>query len=71
MPTQILKEIKSRIEEETRQPQELYSELRMLGMQMVLTQTLTKAQVVGFCSDMIKLYDALRPKEKLKQETGS
>ena len=60
MAAQILREIKVRIEGETRKPEQLYSELRSLGAQMVLTNTLTKDQVVHFCSAMVSLYLRLK-----------
>lgn len=64
MPTQILKDIKNRVEEETRSPQQIYSELRFAGAQMMLTNTITRGQVVGFCAGLIKLYDMLSPKSQ-------
>lgn len=61
MPTQILKEIRSKIDAETRSSQELYMELRNTGLQMVFTNRISREQVVGFCADLIKLYDQLKP----------
>ena len=64
MAAQILKEIKARIEGDTRKPEQLYNELRGLGAQMVLTNTLTRDQVIHFCSAMISLYKRLQPKSE-------
>lgn len=63
MSTQVLKEIRSRIDAETRSPQVIYSELQAIGAQMVVMRVLSREQVVRFCAGLIKLYDQLRPKE--------
>lgn len=62
MPTQVLKEIKSKIDAETRPPQVIYSELRAMGVQMMLMNAISREQVVAFCAGLIKLYDQLKPK---------
>ena len=60
----ILTEIQNRINKETRSPSDLYTELRQLGAQMVITNVIGRAQVVTFCSSLIKLYELLSPKEE-------
>lgn len=69
MSTQILKEIKSRIEEETRTYPELYTELKFVVGEMMFFRSLNKAQVVACCSNLIKIYELLQPKKT--QETDS
>lgn len=63
MPTQVLKEIKSRIDAETRSWPTLFSEMKIMVAQMLFMRTLTKDQVVAFCADMIKMYDQLSKKD--------
>ena len=64
MPAQILKEIKSRIDAETRTPQDIYMGLRNTGLQMIFTHSVSREQVVSFCAGLIKLYDQLKPQQE-------
>ena len=57
MVTQILKEIRVRLEGETRKPATLYKELYGIAGHMMLMGTLTKDEVVKFCSNMISMYE--------------
>ena len=59
----ILTEIQNRINKETRPSSDLSIELKQLGFQMMVTNSVGKAQVVMFCSDLIKLYENLTSKE--------
>ena len=53
---EIMKEIQTRIENENRPSETLYQEIKGLGLQMFMTNTLNKEQVIIFCSDLVKLY---------------
>lgn len=70
MRAQLLKEIKSRLESDSRSPQELCQALQFLGMQMFLdmskTRTLKHEQVVSFCAGLIKLYADLTPAPQIQ-----
>lgn len=55
----LIQEIQARLEKESRSPQELYNEVRQLGVQMAITNNLGKTQVVMFCSSLLKLYELL------------
>ena len=68
MPAQILKEIKSRIDAETRTPQDIYMGLRNTGLQMIFNHSVSSEQVVSFCAGLIKLYDQFKPQQ---QEPGT
>ena len=57
----ILEEIQARMDKENRTPNELYAELRQLGLQMMVLNTIGKEQVVMFCSSLVKLYELLKP----------
>ena len=52
----MLEAVKERIGKEQRQPKELYTELKQMGMAMFFTNTMSKDQVIAFCADMLKLY---------------
>lgn len=54
----ILDEIRNRITCEKRTPAELYSTMRQIVMQMLITQSMNREQVVSFCSSMIRLYQS-------------
>lgn len=63
---EILDEIQHRIESESRLSGELVSTLRQLGTYMFITGTITKEQVVTFCSSLIKLYNNTKEKYDAK-----
>ena len=63
---EILDEIQHRIESESRSSGELVSTLRQLGTYMFITGTITKEQVVTFCSSLIKLYNNTKEKYDAK-----
>ena len=56
---ELLNAVKERIGKEARQPKELYAELKQMGAAMFFTNTMSKEQVIAFCSDMVKLYLSL------------
>lgn len=70
MRAQLLREIKSRLESDSRSPQELCQALQFMGMQMFMqmmkSRTLTHEQVVGFCAGLIKLYADLQPAPQIQ-----
>lgn len=53
---EILKEIESKIENDNRSPEEIYAMIKQLGTYMLMTNTLSKENVIQFCSSLIKLY---------------
>lgn len=55
----MLEEIKRRLENETRQPAELFESLRGEGMKMFLTRKLNQEQVIGCCVALISMYEQL------------
>lgn len=57
---EILKEIQSKLENDTRTPQEMYSMLKQLGLYMFTTNTISKDNVVLFCSTLLGMYDKLK-----------
>lgn len=63
---EILEEIQHRIESESRSSSELVSTLRQLGTYMFITGTITKEQVVTFCSSLINLYNNTKEKYDAK-----
>jgi len=63
---EILEEIQHRIDSESRSSSELVSTLRQLGTYMFVTGTITKEQVVTFCSSLIKLYNNTKEKYDAK-----
>jgi hypothetical protein len=56
---ELLNAVKERIGKEARQPKELYAELKQMGLMMFMSNTMSKDQVIAFCSDMLKLYLSL------------
>ena len=59
----LLKQIQTKIEEDTRSSEEIYSMLKQLGTYMFMTNTLSRDNVILFCSSLIKLYLNLKLKE--------
>ena len=59
----LLKELKRKIENENRPPEQLYANLKQSGAYMFMTNTMNKDLVLGFCAAMLKLYDNLKAKE--------
>ena len=55
---ELLDEIRNRIEHEKRTPAELYATMRQIVMQMLVTRSMNREQVVSFCSSMIRLYES-------------
>ena len=70
MQEQILKEVRSRLEADTRSPQQLLPALQFLGMQMFMemakSRTLHHEQVVDFCAGLIKLFADLSPAKPIQ-----
>lgn len=60
---ELLKEIQKEAESNKLGLPETYQSLKAMGIQMFMTNTMSRQQVVGFCGGMIKLYQALKPKE--------
>lgn len=58
----LLKDIKSRIEEDTRPSEQIYAHIKSLGVQMVVTNSLNRETVVAFCAGLIRLYQNLTEK---------
>ena len=61
---QLLKELRRRIDHETRSSQELYASIRQLGMTMFLTNTMGRENVLMFCTAMLKLDHNLAEAQK-------
>ena len=59
----ILDEIRRRVQEEKRTPPELYETMRAVIVQMLITQSMSREQVVSFCSSMVSMYNQ-RDKQK-------
>lgn len=66
MQEQLLTDIKSRLAAETRPPEQIYAALKASGVQMMMTNTLSREQVIGFCAGLIKLYEQLSPTQKIQ-----
>lgn len=63
---QLLNEIQFRLTNETRSSPELISSLKQMGLLMFVTGTITKEQVVTFCTALIKLYSNTKEKYDAK-----
>ena len=61
---QLLKELKRRIDAETRPSTELYASLKQSGSYMIVTNTMNKDLVLSFCAAMLKLYENLAGEKK-------
>ena len=61
---QLLKELKRRIENESRPPEQLYSSLKQSGAYMFMTNTMNKDLVLSFCAAMLKLFNHLSAKQE-------
>ena len=57
---ELLKEIQNQIEKDNRSPQQIYEMLKGLGMFMFTTNTISKDNVVAFCSSLLSLYIKLK-----------
>ena len=68
---QLLNEIRFRLENETRSSPELVSSLKQMGLLMFVTGTITKEQVVTFCTALLKLYQNTREKYNAQIPTSS
>lgn len=60
---QLLDEIKEATEKDVRDLGSVYGSLKAMGVQMFMTNSMTKEQVIAFCSGLIRLYEGLKPKE--------
>ena len=61
---ELLKELRRRVEQETRPSEQLYATMRQLGLQMFLTNTMGRETVLTFCAAMLKLYENLDAQRK-------
>lgn len=53
---ELINAVRERIEKESRQPKELYGEIKQMGLMMFMSNTMSRDQVIAFCADMLKLY---------------
>ena len=67
----LLVEIQNKIESDKRLPNVLYANIKQLGTYMIVTNTLSKDNVVNFCSSLIKLYLDLKSIDKNKDNTNA
>lgn len=60
---ELLKELQSKYKEETRDANTLYQNIRNLGLQMYLTNSISKELVLELSCSLLKLYELLKEKK--------
>jgi DNA phosphorothioation-dependent restriction protein DptG len=63
MKQDLLKELAEKYKAENRSSKELYASIKTTGMQMFVTNTMSKEQVLTFCSSLLKLFENLTVKQ--------
>ena len=56
----LISEIRKRVDSINTSPEEMYATLKSTGSYMLLTNTLSKENVLVMCSNLIKLYEQLK-----------
>ena len=56
---EILDDIQKRIEVDKSTPEELFIKIRNTGLQMFMSKSLSREQVIVMCSSLIKMYNDL------------
>ena len=57
---ELLQEIKKKINTINCSPEEMYANIKQIGTYMIVSNSLSKDNVVTFCSNLIKLYETLK-----------
>lgn len=63
----LLKEIKTRLEKNDLSPEAMYMEMKVILMQMYMTNSIGKDNIVKVCSDLIGLYYKLKDNNEDKK----
>lgn len=53
---ELLKEIQNKMEQDNRSPEEMYAMIKQLGFYMFTTNTISKDNVILFCSTLLNMY---------------
>lgn len=61
---ELLKELQNKYKAETRDANTLYQNIRNLGLQMYLTNSISKELVLELSCSLLKLYELLKEKDK-------
>ena len=60
---ELLQEIKKKIDTINCSPEEMYSNIKQIGAYMMVSNTVSRDNVVNICSNLIKLYTTLKAKD--------
>ena len=63
MKKDLIQELTEKYKAENRSSEELYASIKTTGMQMFVTNTMSKEQVLNFCSSLLKLFENLSAKQ--------